>query len=136
MLDRADRLTSKRDGRYLSALATALRGTALPYGYTLTVWTSGMMLTNERGLPSVGDVFLFMIGAVAGFVVLGLIVRLTGTAPFDPSFGDLWRTGMIQLVVVGGGGRRGDTRRPHPQRHRVAVRRLRRDGGLPGTRDA
>ena len=48
-----------------SDLATVLRGAAVPYGYTVTVWTSGMMLTRERGLPSVGEVFLFMFGAVA-----------------------------------------------------------------------
>jgi len=53
-------------------------------------------------VPSVEEVFLFMIGAIAGFAALGLIVRLTGTAPFEPSFGDLWRTGMIQLLAVGG----------------------------------
>jgi hypothetical protein len=70
-----------RDSRYLSALATALRGTALPYGYTLTVWGSGMLLAHERGQPSVGEIFLFIIGAIAGFGVLGLIVRLTGAAP-------------------------------------------------------
>jgi hypothetical protein len=98
----ADRRTSMRDSRYLSALATALRGTALPYGYTLTISTSGMLLTHQRGLPSVGEVFLFMIGAIAGFGSLGLVVRLTGTAPFEPSFRDLWRTGMIQLLAVGG----------------------------------
>jgi hypothetical protein len=62
-----------------------------------------MMLTHQRGLPSVGEVFLFMvgevflfmIGAIAGLAVLGLIVSMTGTAPFEPSFGDLRRTGMI-----------------------------------------
>jgi hypothetical protein len=91
-----------RDSRYLSALATALRRTALPYGYTLTVSTSGMMLTHQRGLPSVGEIFLFMIGAIAGFALLGLIVSVPATAPFEPSFGDLRRTGMIQLLAVGG----------------------------------
>ena len=60
------------------------------------------MLTNERGQPSVGDVFLFMIGAIAGFGLPGVIVRVTGAAPFKPSFADLWRTGMIQLLAVGG----------------------------------
>jgi hypothetical protein len=102
MVDGADRRTSTRDSRYLSALATALRGIALPYGYTLTVSASGMLLTNERGLPSVGEIFLFIIGAIAGFAVLGLIVSVTGTAPFEPSFGDLRRTGTIQLLAVGG----------------------------------
>ena len=90
------------DNRYLSALATVLRGSALPYGYTITVWTSGMMLTHERGLPSVVEVFLFMVGAFAGFALPGLIVRLTGAVPFEPSYGVLRRTGMIQLLAVSG----------------------------------
>lgn len=79
-----------------------LRGSALPYGYTITVWTSGMMLTHERGLPSVGEVFLLIVGAVAGFALLGLVVRLTDAVPFEPSSGVLRRTGMIQLLAVSG----------------------------------
>jgi hypothetical protein len=87
---------------YSSALATVLRGSAVPYGYTVTVWTSGMMLTRQRGIPSVGDVFLFMVGAVAAFLVLGLLVRWAGAMPFDPPPGDLRRTGMLQLIAVSG----------------------------------
>jgi hypothetical protein len=90
------------DSRYMSALATVLRASAVPYGYTVTVWTSGMMLTRERGLPSVGEVFLFMVGAVAGFALLGLIARLNAGLPFEPSEGALRRTGMIQFLAVGG----------------------------------
>ena len=90
------------DNRYLSALATVLRGSALPYGYTVTVWASGMMLTHERGLPSVGEIFLFMVGAFAGFALLGLVVRLSGAVPFEPPSGVLRRTGMIQLLAVSG----------------------------------
>ncbi len=90
-----------RDSRYFSALATVLRGSAVPYGYTVTVWTSGMMLTRERGVPSVVEVFLFMVGAVSGFGLLGLIVRLVGSRPFDPSSGVLRRAGMIHFFAVG-----------------------------------
>jgi hypothetical protein len=78
-----------------------LRGAAVPYGYTITVWTSGMMLTREQGLPSVGQVFLFVVGAGAGFALLGLIVRVTGGTPFEPSSGALRRTGMVNLLAVG-----------------------------------
>ena len=92
------RSTRNEDG---SDLATVLRGAAVPYGYTVTVWTSGMMLTRERGLPSVGEVFLFMCGAVAGFALLGLVVRLTGGMPFEPPDGALRRTGATQFVAVG-----------------------------------
>ena len=43
-----------------------------------------------------------MVGALAGFALLGLIVRLTGSVPFEPSYGVLRRTGMIQLLAVSG----------------------------------
>jgi hypothetical protein len=61
-----------------------------------------MVLAHERGLPSVGQVFLFMVGAFAGFALLGLIVRVTGSVAFEPSYGVLRRTGMIQLLAVSG----------------------------------
>jgi hypothetical protein len=47
-------------------------------------------------------VFLFMVGAFAGFAVLALVVRLTGAVPFEPTRGVLLRTGMIQLLAVSG----------------------------------
>ena|SRR5579859_2981653 len=90
------------DRRYVSALATVLRGSALPYGYTVTVWTSGMMLTRHRGLPSTGEVFLFMLGAVAAYVSLGSVVRAGRGIPFDPAPGALRHTGMLHVIAVGG----------------------------------
>jgi hypothetical protein len=42
-----------------------------PYGYTLTVWTSGAVLTHARGIPSTADALLFMLGAVLGFALVG-----------------------------------------------------------------
>jgi hypothetical protein len=90
----------KRDERG-NDLATVLRSAAVPYGYTVTVWTSGMTLTRERGLPSVDEIFLFMLGAVAGFALLGVIARLTDGMPFEASDSALRRTGMMQFVAVG-----------------------------------
>ncbi len=43
-----------------------------PYGYTLTIWTSGAVLTHARGVPSTIDALLFMVGAVAGFALVGV----------------------------------------------------------------
>ena len=86
---------------FVSALATVLRGAAVPYGYTLTVWTSGMMLTRERGVPTVGEVFLFMAGAVVAFVLLGSVVTLMRGVAFEPIPGNLRRVGMVQFLAVG-----------------------------------
>jgi hypothetical protein len=88
--------------RYASALATVLHGSALPYGYTVTVWTSGAMLIRHHGLPSTGQVFLFAIGAVAAFALLGSVVRLGHGTSYDPPHGALRRTGMVNLLAVGG----------------------------------
>ena len=90
-----------RSGFYLPALAAVLRGSAVPYGYTVTIWSSGAVLTRHHGIPSIGEVFLFMVGALAAFALLGCIVRIgRGTCP-DPPRGALRRTGMIHLIAAG-----------------------------------
>src|SRR5438045_1100713 len=59
----AGRLPFMIGNRYASALATVLRASALPYGYTVTVWTSGVVLIRHRGLPTTGQAFLFVLRA-------------------------------------------------------------------------
>lgn len=44
--------------------------TAGPYGYTLTVWGSGMVCSEQLGAPRLAEVLLFIVGAVVGFVLL------------------------------------------------------------------
>ncbi len=89
-------------GGYASALATVLHGSAIPYGYTVSIWTSGVVLIRHRGLPTTGQAFLFVVGAVAAFVVLGSIVSLSRAAPVDPPPGALRHTGMSHLLAIGG----------------------------------
>jgi hypothetical protein len=43
-----------------------------PYGYTLTVWTSGAVLTHARGIPTTLDALLFMLGGVVAFLLIGV----------------------------------------------------------------
>jgi hypothetical protein len=38
-----------------------------PYGYTVTIWTSGGVLIHERGAPSAVEALLFMLGAVVAY---------------------------------------------------------------------
>jgi len=58
-----------------AGLGTTVLASAAPYGYTLTIWSSGAVLIRSHGTPSVGDVFLFIVGALVGFDVLGLLAR-------------------------------------------------------------
>ena len=48
---------------------------AAPYGYTITVWSSGAVLIHFRHLPTVWESFLFVAGAVGAFAVLWLVGR-------------------------------------------------------------
>jgi hypothetical protein len=44
-----------------------------PYGYTVTIWTSGGVLIHTRGAPSSIDALLFMLGAVSGYASVGIV---------------------------------------------------------------
>jgi hypothetical protein len=59
--------------RYRNALEDTVVASAFPYGYTLTIWTSGAVLAHARGLPTTADAFLFMGGALIGFATVALI---------------------------------------------------------------
>lgn len=41
----------------------------LPFGYTLTVWSSGSVALSHFGVPSLVDSLLFLVGAVGAYLV-------------------------------------------------------------------
>jgi len=88
-------------GSSRGALATVLRGSAVPYGYTLTIWATHGVLTNEHGNPDVWDVALFILGAVLAFTVLGLLAQRVSPRPFNPARLDMIRAGTIHVVAIG-----------------------------------
>ena len=53
-----------------SRLRTSGASSAGPYGYTLTIWGSGMVCSDRLGTPDLGAILLFVAGAVAGFVLV------------------------------------------------------------------
>jgi hypothetical protein len=58
-------------GGYREHLQAAVAASVAPYGYTLTIWTSGAITTHAEGLPTGVDALLFLAGAVAGFGLVG-----------------------------------------------------------------
>lgn len=48
-----------------------MAASAAPYGYTLTVWTSGAVLSHARGIPSTVNALLFLVGAVTAYALVG-----------------------------------------------------------------
>ncbi|MDQ6751667.1 MAG: hypothetical protein M3Z33_13080 [Actinomycetota bacterium] len=66
-----------RESSYLQAIRTALHGAGLPYGYAITVWSTGSALTGEHGMPSLLDIYLFTAGAVAAYGSLTFVTWKT-----------------------------------------------------------
>jgi hypothetical protein len=102
-----------------------------PYGYTLTVWTSGAVLTHARGIPTTVDALLFMLGAVFGFALVGgaAFGRLSARAVEAPQPA-LWAG--FQRALDRRSDRSSDAdRAPVRGPWRLAARRLRRHDELP-----
>ncbi len=66
-----------RESYYLRAVQTALHGVGLPYGYAITVWSTGTALLAERGIPSLVEIYLFAAGGVAAYGGLTLLTWAT-----------------------------------------------------------
>jgi hypothetical protein len=89
------------DGKPAGALITVLRGSAVPYGYALTVWATHSVLANQQGNPDVWMVFLFIVGAVVAFGLLGTVAERLAPRPLRPARGDLILAGAIHIVAIG-----------------------------------
>jgi hypothetical protein len=85
----------------LEALTTVLRGSAVPYGYTLTVLASHSILSHSHGAPTILDILLFVIGAIAAFAALGLVARRLAPRPLTTQGGDLIRAGTVHVFAIG-----------------------------------
>jgi hypothetical protein len=88
---------------YLFGLRSVVQTVALPYGYTVTVWSSGQELIHRMGTPRAWEVFLFAAGAVVGFASLRALTRdSSGGAP--PQLGSTLhgvRAVLIQIIAIG-----------------------------------
>jgi hypothetical protein len=86
---------------YVSGLRSVVQTVALPYGYTVTVWSSGQELIHRRGMPRAWEVFLFAAGAVLGFASLRALTRSeAGAAPELGSTPRGARAVLIQIVAL------------------------------------
>ena len=92
-----------RDSAYLRALETALHGAGLPYGYAITVWSTGAVLIGAQGTPSVGRVFLFAAGAASAYGVLRFLTQAAeGEAGTQLTRSPhLIRAGAIHVAAIG-----------------------------------
>jgi hypothetical protein len=57
------------------ALESTLVGAAGPYGYTITLWSSGALLVRAHGLPRLPEVLALRAGAVSAFLLMAVVVQ-------------------------------------------------------------
>lgn len=84
------------------AFATMLEASAAPYGYTITIWSSGALLSHFRSSPNLWQVLLFIVGAIGAFTVLGLGGRraVARAKPIRPDPARVW-AGVLDWFAVG-----------------------------------
>jgi hypothetical protein len=92
-----------RDSAYVRALQTALYGAGLPYGYAITVWSTGSALAGEHGPPASAEIFLFAVGATTAYGGLMLLTGESGGEAKKPLSRSphLVRAGVVHLVAIG-----------------------------------
>lgn len=54
---------------FLRMLSRTVTSLDLPFGYTLTVWSSGAIALEHFGVPSLLDALLFLLGAIGAYWV-------------------------------------------------------------------
>ena len=91
------------DSPFLRATETSVRGAGLPYGYALTVWSTGAALVGEHGKASPVAIFLFAAGAVAAYGSLKALTWKThreAETPLTKSPHPV-RAGLMHICAIG-----------------------------------
>ncbi len=87
--------------RYRRDLRAVLGASGTAYGYTLTVWSTGSVLTHAYGAPSPPEVFLFFGGAVLAFATVGALAFGGVTAEFGGESSRVRLWGSFHFLSVG-----------------------------------
>jgi hypothetical protein len=86
----------------LGVLATVLRGSAVPYGYTLTVLATHSIISHSHGAPTTFDILLFVAGAISAFAFLAFVSsRFSSPRPLPTSRADMIRAGSVHVFAIG-----------------------------------
>lgn len=91
-----------RGGHWRTALASIVTASAAPYGYTVSLWSSGALLIHYHGIPRPGEVFLFMVGALLGYGIVAAAAHgaLRSEGPLRVGQGHIV-TGLLHWFAVG-----------------------------------
>lgn len=87
--------------RYRTDLRNVVGSSASAYGYTLTVWSSGMVLSHAYGLPNPPEVFSFFVGAILAFALVGVLAFGGVTVEFGGQVSRIQLWGSFRFISVG-----------------------------------
>jgi hypothetical protein len=87
--------------RYREDLRSVVGSSASAYGYTLTVWSTGMVLSHAYGPPNPPEVFSFFCGAVLAFALVGVLAFGGVTVEFGGESSRVRLWGSFRFVSVG-----------------------------------
>ena len=87
--------------RYRSDLRNVVGSSASAYGYTLTVWSTGMVLSHAYGQPSPPQVFSFFAGAIVAFATVGTLAFGGVGAEFGAEASRIRLWGSFRFLSVG-----------------------------------
>jgi hypothetical protein len=87
--------------RYRSALRATVAASAAPYGYTLTIWTTGAILSHARGIPDTGEALLLLVGAVVAYALVGGLAFGVLSEHLVPEPARAVVSGGLQFISVG-----------------------------------
>lgn len=87
--------------RYRSDLRSVVGSSATAYGYTLTVWASGSVLSSVYDPPSPPEVFAFFGGAVLAFAIVGVLAFGGVSRSFGGTRGQIELWGGFHFLSVG-----------------------------------
>ena len=88
-------------GRYRTDLRGVVGSSASAYGYTLTIWSTGTMLSYFHGSPNPPVVLLFLGGAVVAFALVGGMAFGGVMKRFSGGSGRVQLWGSFHLFSVG-----------------------------------
>lgn len=90
------------ESAYFRALQTALHGAGVPYGYAVSVWSTGSALVGDHGPPTTLEIFLFGLGATTAYGGLRLLTWETGGEADKPLTRSphLFRAGVVHLAAI------------------------------------
>lgn len=92
-----------QDSPFFRAVETSVGGAGLPYGYAITVWSTGAALIGQHEKASTLAIFLFAAGAAAGYGILKALTWNTNReaeTPLAKSPRPL-RAGVMHVCAIG-----------------------------------